>query len=227
MRSGILAKRQHARHLHTAIGKLKTPPKCAACQFAKAKRRLTKPKTTHLKVSENSGNLKKNTLLSGQEVSVDYFICSTLGRLYTGYGKTDDASLYQGGCIFVDNATAWVRVKHQISLTSHETLGAKERFEFACRDYGVIVQSYLLDNGAAFTGKRTNHGFRRRRRSSSQRNCRESNLGRNVNRPNSFATCSNTLARRCRCPALVDGCGSCRDPPQPHALRRLPTLATR
>jgi hypothetical protein len=88
----------------------------------------------------------------GQEVSVDHFICSTLGRLYTGYGKTDDASLYRCRCIFVDNAAAsWVHVEHQISLTSHETLDAKQRFEFACRDYGVIVQSYLSDNGAAFT----------------------------------------------------------------------------
>jgi transposase InsO family protein len=36
-------------------------------------------------------------------------------------------------------------------LTSHETLGAKERFEFSCRDFGVIIQQYLSDNGSAFT----------------------------------------------------------------------------
>jgi hypothetical protein len=34
MRSGILAKSHQARSLHTGIGKLTTPPKCAACLFA-------------------------------------------------------------------------------------------------------------------------------------------------------------------------------------------------
>jgi hypothetical protein len=105
MRSGILAKSEHVRHLHTAIGKLKTPPKCGTCQFAKAKRRSTAQNKTHAKVADSTASLKKNTLLPGQEVSVDHFICSALGRLYTGFSKTDDASLYQCGCIFVDNAT--------------------------------------------------------------------------------------------------------------------------
>jgi hypothetical protein len=151
MRSGILANSQQARHLHIAIGKLKTPPKCAACQFAKAKRRSTAQNKTYAKVADSTASLKKNTLLPGQEVSVNHFVCSTLSRLYTGFGKTDNASLYQGGCIVVDNATGLVHVEHQTSLTSHETLATKEQFEFACRDYGVIVQGYLLDNGAAFS----------------------------------------------------------------------------
>jgi hypothetical protein len=152
MRSGILAKSQQARHLHATIGKLKTQPKCAACQFAKAKRPLTTQNKTHAKVANSTASLKKNTLLPGQEVSINHFICWTLGRLYTRFGKTDNASLYRGGCIFVDNTTGLVHVEHQTSLTSHETLVAKERFEFACRDYGIIIQGYLYDNGAAFSG---------------------------------------------------------------------------
>jgi hypothetical protein len=100
----------------------------------------------HSKVRDTPGGLKKNTLLPGQEVSVDHFICSTLGRLYTGYGKTDDSSLFKGGCLFIDNATSWVHVEHQSNLTTHETLGVKERFEFAS-----IIQKYLADNEAAST----------------------------------------------------------------------------
>ena len=38
-----------------------------------------------------------------------------------------------------------------ISPSTHETLAAKEKFEFKCRDYGVIVLKYLSDNGTAFT----------------------------------------------------------------------------
>jgi hypothetical protein len=152
MRTGVLAKSQQQPHLHTAIGKLISPPKCAACQFAKARRKSTSTrKHTHARVTDFAGGLKKNTLMPGEEVSIDHFICSTLGRLYSGFGKTDDASLYRGGCMFVDNATSWVHVEHQTSLTPHETLGAKERFEFACPDFGVIIQSYLSDNVSAFT----------------------------------------------------------------------------
>jgi hypothetical protein len=52
---------------------------------------------------------------------------------------------------FFDNATGFlVHIEHQIILTSHETLAAKERFEFSCRDYGIIIQGCLSDNGAAF-----------------------------------------------------------------------------
>jgi hypothetical protein len=59
--------------------------------------------------------------------------------------KNNDASLCKGGCMFVDNATGWVHTVHQTSLTSHETLSAKEKFEFACQDYGVLIQGYKAD----------------------------------------------------------------------------------
>jgi hypothetical protein len=93
MRSGILAKSHQVRSLHTAIGKLTTPPKCAAWLFVKARRRSVSKQQVHSKVRDTPGGLKKNTLLPGQEVSVNHFICSTLGRLYTGYRKTEDSRL--------------------------------------------------------------------------------------------------------------------------------------
>jgi hypothetical protein len=145
MRTGVLAKSQTIRYLHTTIGNMTEAPKCAACLFAKA--RIPK---THAQITDQAGALTRNTLI-GQEVSTDHYICSTLGRLYTGYGKTDDASLYTGGCVFVDNATGWMHAKHQSILTSHETLRAKEKFEFACRNYGVMVQGYKTDQEASFT----------------------------------------------------------------------------
>jgi hypothetical protein len=109
-------------------------------------------KYTHARVNDTvTGSLKKSTLIPGEEVSIDHLICSTLGRLYSGFGKTDDWSLHRGGCMFVDNVTSWVHVEPQKSFTSHETIGAKERFEVACHDVGVIIQKYLSDNGRAFT----------------------------------------------------------------------------
>ena len=61
--------------------------------------------------------------------------------------------MYKGGCLFIDNATLYVHVEHQTALTSHETLKAKERFEFACRDFGVLPQSYPSDNESGFTSQ--------------------------------------------------------------------------
>jgi hypothetical protein len=91
MRTGVLAKSRQQRHLHTAIGKLISPPKCAAYYFAKARRKSTSTrKHTHARVTDFAGGLKKNTLMPGEEVSIDHFIFSTLGRLYYGFGKTDN-----------------------------------------------------------------------------------------------------------------------------------------
>jgi hypothetical protein len=83
MRTGVLAKSQQKRHMHTAVGKLTSPPKCAACQFAKARRKSTSArKYTYARVNDTvTGSLKQNTLMAGEEVSIDHFICSKLGRL--------------------------------------------------------------------------------------------------------------------------------------------------
>ena len=54
--------------------------------------------------------------------------------------------------------TRLVHVEHQTSLMSHQTLAAKELYEFACRDFGVLIQGYLSDNGAAFSSSEfSNH----------------------------------------------------------------------
>ena len=153
MRSGVLAKSPRMRTLHTTISKLEHPPKCAACQFAKARRRSPPANRTHTKVPTSTGSLKRDTLFPGQAILVDHYVCSTLGRLYTGFGKGSDSQMYKGGCLFIDNATSYIHVDHQQALTSHETLKAKEHFEFPCRDYGVTTQKYLADNAARFTSQ--------------------------------------------------------------------------
>ena len=59
--------------------------------------------------------------------------------------------MYTGGCIFVDHASGYIFVEHQVSLNSHETLKAKESFERMCRNTGVTPQEYLADNSKTFT----------------------------------------------------------------------------
>jgi transposase InsO family protein len=64
--------------------------------------------------------------------------------------------MHCGGCIFVDHALSHIHVEfqaHLTTLTTHETLNVKENYELLCQDLGIIVQSFLTDNGSAFTSK--------------------------------------------------------------------------
>lgn len=152
MRTGVLSSTESARNLQTAACKIASPPKCTACMFAKQTTRPTKS-IRHIAVKDTAGILKRDNLLAGQEVSVDHFICSTKGRLFSGFNKGSESTRYCGGCIFVDHASGNMHVEFQSSLSSHATLEAKLNFEKVCLDNGVVVSKYMSDNGSAFTSK--------------------------------------------------------------------------
>ncbi len=158
MKMGVLAFSQSQKKLHTAASKIQHPPKCAACQFGKQRSRPVPGKKTTT-VQDRAGVISADQVLPGQRVSVDHFVCSTRGRLLSGYGvkknhsTKDDPKLYCGGCLFIDEATGHVVVEFQKHLNTHETLAALESFEAKARDSGVIPQSYTTDNGSCFTSR--------------------------------------------------------------------------
>ena len=152
MRTGILASSQAQKGLHAAACKIVTPPKCAACQFGKQTCRPA-PGQTVQAVRDRANILKADHLLPGQRTSVDHFICSTKGRLFSSKGKEKDDDKYTGGCVFIDHASGFVHVEFQTHLNTHETIKSKEGYELMCRDHGVIPQSYLTDNGSSFTSR--------------------------------------------------------------------------
>ena len=152
MRTGILATSEATRRLHAATCKLTNLPLCSACQFGKQRCRPEPGKITTI-VRERDGALKDRRLLPRQTVSVDHFVCSTMGRLFTSRGCSKDADMYTGGAIYVDMATNLVHVEFQRHLNTHKTLAATAEFEWMCLDAGVIPQEYLSDNGSAFTSK--------------------------------------------------------------------------
>jgi hypothetical protein len=51
-----------------------------------------------------------------------------------------------GGTIFVDHASQYIWINHQISLRVGDTLQGKHAFEDFARDYGVKIKSYHSDN---------------------------------------------------------------------------------
>ena len=53
--------------------------------------------------------------------------------------------------MFVDQASGHLDVQFQTRLNTHETLQAKENYKLQCLDLGIRPQSYVTDQGAAFT----------------------------------------------------------------------------
>ncbi|CAJ1949055.1 unnamed protein product [Cylindrotheca closterium] len=151
MGAGTLAKSQRARALHTQVSKRVECPKCAACCYAKAKRRSPpKLRRSQGHIKDIPSTLRDNTLYPGQEVSVDHLVSSVPGRTYEGFGKGHKSTMFKGSALFVDNATGYTYTHHQRSLNTHDTLRGKEAFEANCRDLGVVVQRYRSDNAAVF-----------------------------------------------------------------------------
>ena len=59
---------------------------------------------------------------------------------------------YVGTCIFVDHMSGYIHVKPQLGFSGSETIRAMQNYERMALNHGLIVESYLCDNGI-FKGK--------------------------------------------------------------------------
>lgn len=148
-RQGVLGTSERAKRVQQSAVKLNSGPLCTACQYAKQRRR-TSPGSTKRTEKEVDGVLKADKLFPGQQVSIDHFHASSKGRLLNTFGKESTDMKYKGGCIFVDHASGYIHVELQSKLDSHQTLTAVKTYEEMCAGTGVVVQSYLSDNGTAY-----------------------------------------------------------------------------
>ena len=119
--------------------------KCSICQFSKAyctstKDKISCPNPTH------DGHCKIGYLIPEAGISVDHFESCLKGRIYTSFGKSTSKQ-YVGGCIFVDLATGYLHVEHQLGFSSSETIRAKQNFEKLAFDNNIVINDYLADNG--------------------------------------------------------------------------------
>ena len=119
---------------------------CAACNFAKAKRKNKGTVRQEIR-KEKDGGLKKNILRVGAMISSDQYICSTPGRLPQTYGKESESSKYIGGTIFIDEASGKVFLENQVSTNATETIKAKNKFEREASRFGIKILGYRADNG--------------------------------------------------------------------------------
>ena len=110
-------------------------PKCAACEFGKGHRRPNKVNTIKKNLMKEQ-ELKKNHILPGHMVSADHYISRDPGRLYHKKGKSYQSDMFSGGCVFIDHASGYVSIKHQVSINATETVKAKLTFEREAQSQG-------------------------------------------------------------------------------------------
>ena len=91
--------------------------------------------------------LKKNYLLPGQMMSADHYISRAPGRLYHTKGKPDQYDMFSGGCVFIDHASGYVSIKHQVAIYATETVKSKLTFEREAQSQRVVIKGYHTDNG--------------------------------------------------------------------------------
>ncbi len=119
--------------------------KCPACQMAKQHRRTPDSSTMHQNPDLEMA-LRHGDLHPGDRVLMDQYVCRQLGRLPHTYGREDQSTQYTGGTIFVDHASQYIWVNHQISLRVGDTLRGKHAFEDFAKDFGIKIKSYHSDN---------------------------------------------------------------------------------
>ena len=90
---------------------------------------------------------KKDHLLPVHMVSADNYILRAPGRIYHTKGKSYPYDIFWGGFVFIDHASGYVRIKHQVAINSTETVKEKLTFEMEDQSRGVAIKGYHTDNG--------------------------------------------------------------------------------
>ena len=80
-------------------------------------------------------------------VSADHYISRDPVRLYHTKGKLDQSDMFSGGCVFIDHASGYVSIKHQVAINAIETVKAKLTFRREAQSQGVMIKGYHTDNG--------------------------------------------------------------------------------
>ena len=113
-------------------------PKCQACIYTKMGKQpsgasLITPK------EDRVGILLNGHLSPGDAVSIDQYVVSKKGRLYSSFGRDNPVNQFSGGTIYVDHTSRKVFVYHQVSDRAGETLMGKCCFERDAHQHGFQI----------------------------------------------------------------------------------------
>ena len=69
--------------------------------------------------------LKKNYLVPGKQLSVYHFQSALHVQLYNSKGCTYAKYMFCGCCIFVNHASGYIQVWHQVTFSAYEAVNDK------------------------------------------------------------------------------------------------------
>jgi hypothetical protein len=127
---------------------------CGSCAFGKSRRRAKTQKEGqgHTRSRQDLATkleqlLSKDILFPGQKISMDHFIVTTPGRLFSSRGRESDDRMYKGRVIFYDHASKYIHIEPVVNFSAGEALRAKRAFEAEMLSMGIQVLNYHSDNG--------------------------------------------------------------------------------
>ena len=106
-------------------------PKCASCSFGKQVRKRDGATTT-TKNPDVTGSLKAGQLVPGDRIFSDQIESSVRGRLLHTAGRELPSNQFCGTTVFVDAASGYIHVEHQVTLNASDTINSKDSFELLC-----------------------------------------------------------------------------------------------
>ena len=80
-------------------------------------------------------------------VSADNYISRDPARLYHKKGKPDPSTMFSVGCVFIDHASGYGSIKHQVDIKATETVKETLTFDREDQSQGVVIKGYHTDNG--------------------------------------------------------------------------------
>ena len=84
--------------------------------------------------------LKKDHILTGEIMYSDHYILRSPGQLFHMRGNTDPSEMFSGGCIFVDHASGFMIINHQVDINATGNVTAQLTFEREDQSQGVFIK---------------------------------------------------------------------------------------
>ena len=82
----------------------------------------------------------------GPCMSIGKYLSGIPGHLPNMMGWEATKDQYRGGTLFVNHASGFIFIKHQVSLSFGETLIGKHQFEQYALQFSITIESYHADN---------------------------------------------------------------------------------
>ena len=80
-------------------------------------------------------------------MSADHYILWDPGRIYHTKGKSYTSDMFSGGFVFIDHASGYLSIKHQVDINATENVKAKLTFDREAQSQGVVIKGYHTYNG--------------------------------------------------------------------------------